>query len=93
MDDLFFVCFSQVLSIVDTNHHIPKDMKEMGFPGLKGKKKLDQKETHVDFTERITLHLSFIGISLMNSFPQVLIELRVFFFCIKTEQLIHYFTI
>eukprot|EP00268_Persea_americana_P023609 TRINITY_DN23168_c0_g2_i2.p1 TRINITY_DN23168_c0_g2~~TRINITY_DN23168_c0_g2_i2.p1 ORF type:complete len:2954 (+),score=526.87 TRINITY_DN23168_c0_g2_i2:1710-10571(+) len=73
----------KVLSIVDTNHHIPKDMKEMGFPGLKGKKKLDQKETHVDFTERITLHLSFIGISLMNSFPQELV-----FVCSKETKIV-----
>lgn len=73
MDELVFIYFLQVLSIVDTNHHIPKDMKETGFPSFKGKKKLDQ-----DFTERITLHVPFIGISLMNSSPQVLIELLHF---------------
>ncbi|XP_077218039.1 vacuolar protein sorting-associated protein, putative (DUF1162) isoform X2 [Tasmannia lanceolata] len=62
----------KVLSII-SNYHIPEDMKEAGFPGFKEKKQLNQKEIFVDFSERITIHLSFIGISLINSSPQELV--------------------
>ncbi|XP_058105015.1 uncharacterized protein LOC131248653 isoform X2 [Magnolia sinica] len=65
---------TKVLSIIDSNYHILKDVKESVFPGFKEKKKLDQRtETHVDFSERVTVHVSFIGISLIDSSPQELV--------------------
>lgn len=64
----------KVLSIIDSSCHIVKDMKETSFFGLKEKQCVDQKQDcHADFTEMATLHLPFLGISLINSSPQELV--------------------
>lgn len=64
----------KVLNIIDSSYHIVKDMKEAGFLGFKEKKEFDQiQDYHAKFSEMITLHLPFIGISLINSSPQELI--------------------
>ncbi|OVA10906.1 Vacuolar protein sorting-associated protein 13 domain [Macleaya cordata] len=64
----------KVLSIIDSSCHLLRDMKETGFPGFKEKKKLDRKqETFDDYSERISVHISFIGFSLINSYPQELL--------------------
>ncbi|XP_068635600.1 intermembrane lipid transfer protein VPS13 isoform X2 [Aristolochia californica] len=63
----------KVLSIVDSTHHVPRDVNVANLRGIKAKRKLDAKEKVTDFTERITIHLSFIGISVINSSPQELV--------------------
>ncbi|XP_008812811.3 uncharacterized protein LOC103723626 isoform X2 [Phoenix dactylifera] len=69
----------KVLSIVDSGYHIVKDMKETSFFGFKEKKNVDQKQDcYSNFTEMVTLHLPFLGISLINSSPQELV-----FACVK----------
>ncbi|KAK9110206.1 hypothetical protein Sjap_018266 [Stephania japonica] len=61
----------KVLSIINSSHHLLKDMKETCFPGFKEKRKVDQKqELMEDYNERVSLHFTFIGISVINSIPQ-----------------------
>ncbi|KAJ4962382.1 hypothetical protein NE237_022321 [Protea cynaroides] len=63
----------KVLSIIDSSYHLLKDMKKTLSPRFKGKKNAGQEEKIVDCTERISVHLSFIGVSLINSQPQELL--------------------
>ncbi|KAJ0968632.1 hypothetical protein J5N97_025549 [Dioscorea zingiberensis] len=64
----------KVFSIVDLNCHVGKDVKGTGFFGLKEKREVNQKQQcEDDFNEMITLHLPFVGVSLMNSSPQELV--------------------
>ncbi|KAH7688698.1 Vacuolar protein sorting-associated protein 13 [Dioscorea alata] len=61
-------------SIVDLNCHVVKDVKETELFGLKEKKEVNQRRwCDDDFSEMITLHLPFVGVSLMNSSPQELV--------------------
>ncbi|KAK9134941.1 hypothetical protein Syun_014271 [Stephania yunnanensis] len=61
----------KVLSIINSSHHLLKDMKETCFHGFKEKRKVDQKqELMEDYNERVSLHFTFIGISVINSIPQ-----------------------
>uniref|UniRef100_A0A1D1Z4D3 Putative vacuolar protein sorting-associated protein 13A n=1 Tax=Anthurium amnicola TaxID=1678845 RepID=A0A1D1Z4D3_9ARAE len=65
---------TKVLSIIDSRYHSLSDVKEIGFLGFKEEKKISQqKERNSDFNDRIMLHFTFIGISLINSSPQELI--------------------
>ncbi|KAL6005779.1 hypothetical protein ACLOJK_006352 [Asimina triloba] len=67
-----FSCILQVLSIVDSNYHIVRDMMETVPTDFKEKKLIDQrKDTHIDFNLRVSIHVSFTGISLIDSFPQL----------------------
>ncbi|CAA7410691.1 unnamed protein product [Spirodela intermedia] len=62
---------TKVLSIIDSRYHSLRDIDSLG---TKGKRKLSQQEErNVDFSERMILHLPFIGISLINSSPQELV--------------------
>ncbi|KAI3918818.1 hypothetical protein MKX01_042138 [Papaver californicum] len=64
----------KVLSIVDSSCHLVEDMKRTYFPGFKERRKLDQKEEKIDdYSERISVHIPFIGFSLINSYPQELL--------------------
>ncbi|XP_043712275.1 uncharacterized protein LOC122661037 [Telopea speciosissima] len=72
----------KVLSIIDSSYHLLKDMKKTHSPSFKGKNKAGQEEKIVDYTERISVHLSFIGVSLMNSQPQELL-----FICAKDTKI------
>ncbi|KAH7688715.1 Vacuolar protein sorting-associated protein 13 [Dioscorea alata] len=64
----------KVFSIVDLNCHVVKDVKETELFGLKEKKEVNQRRRcDDDFSEMITLHLPFVGVSLMNSSPQELV--------------------
>ncbi|KAF6145934.1 hypothetical protein GIB67_007953 [Kingdonia uniflora] len=64
----------KVLSIIDSSCHIVKDITETGFRGLKDKKKPYQKhDVTAEYSERISVHISFVGISLINSNPQELL--------------------
>lgn len=57
-----------MLSIVDSTHHIPS-VSHFGE-----KKKLVQKqEKFIDYTEKFSVFISYIGISLINSGPEVCI--------------------
>lgn len=58
----------QVLTIIDSSYHDLKDIQETSFLDIKGKRKADDKP--VEFTERMTIHLPFIGLSLIDSSPQ-----------------------
>ncbi|MCL7024846.1 hypothetical protein MKW94_022445 [Papaver nudicaule] len=59
----------KVLSIIDSSCHLVEDI-----PGFKEKRKLDRKEEKIDdYSERISVHISFIGLSLINSYPQELL--------------------
>ncbi|XP_073012455.1 intermembrane lipid transfer protein VPS13 isoform X2 [Typha latifolia] len=74
----------KVLSIADSRYHTLKDMKEIGFLGFKERNDIDQKQDHhVNFSEVITLHLPFIGISLISSYPQELL-----FVCAKEASIV-----
>ncbi|XP_042498014.1 uncharacterized protein LOC122076662 [Macadamia integrifolia] len=72
----------KVLSIIDSSYHLLKDMRKSHSPNFKGKNKARQDENIVDYTERISVHLSFIGVSLMNSQPQELL-----FVCAKDTKI------
>ncbi|KAL7225811.1 hypothetical protein ACSBR1_021051 [Camellia fascicularis] len=73
----------KVLSIIDSGHHVVNDAKDPRVPQFKEKRKHDQKqETSVDFTEKISIAIRFIGISLMNSHPQELL-----FACAKNTRI------
>ncbi|KAG9141648.1 hypothetical protein Leryth_015341 [Lithospermum erythrorhizon] len=64
----------KVLSIIDSTYHIKNDVNsnKLSFP--KDKRNLDQKlEPYDHYKERITINVSFIGISLMNSFAEELL--------------------
>ncbi|XP_059667459.1 uncharacterized protein LOC132312914 [Cornus florida] len=64
----------KVLSIIDSSHHILIDMKDPRDPQIKENRKHDQKqETFVDYNEKISIAVPFIGISLMNSYSQELL--------------------
>lgn len=66
-------CFAvlQVLSIMDSSYHILKDMKVPGVRQFREKRKHDQELKAVDYKEKISFNIPFIGISLINSYPQV----------------------
>lgn len=67
-------CFSvlQVLSIMDSSYHILKDMKVPSVRQFREKRKHDQElEAVLDYKEKISVNISFIGISLISSYPQV----------------------
>ncbi|XP_028107933.1 uncharacterized protein LOC114306815 isoform X2 [Camellia sinensis] len=73
----------KVLSIIDSGHHVVNDAKDPRVPQFKEKRKHDQKqETSIDFTEKISIAIPFIGISLMNSHPQELL-----FACAKNTRI------
>ncbi|KAA8547313.1 hypothetical protein F0562_003823 [Nyssa sinensis] len=64
---------TKVLSIIDSSYHILNDVKDPRVR-FKEKRKHDQKEeTFVDCKEKISVVIPFIGISLMNSYPQELL--------------------
>ncbi|XP_026401188.1 uncharacterized protein LOC113297020 isoform X1 [Papaver somniferum] len=64
----------KVLSIIDSSCHLVDDMKGTYYPGFNERRKLDQKEEKIDdYSERISVHISFIGFSLINLYPQELL--------------------
>ncbi|PSS01845.1 Vacuolar protein sorting-associated protein like [Actinidia chinensis var. chinensis] len=73
----------KVLSIVDSSYHVLNDAKNPRVPQFKGKRKHDLKqEMSVDFKEKISVAIPFIGISLINSHPQELV-----FACAKNTRI------
>ncbi|KAI3958319.1 hypothetical protein MKW98_011007 [Papaver atlanticum] len=63
----------KVLSIIDSSCHLVEDMKGTYFHGFKERRKLDPKEEKIDDYKRISFHISFIGFSLINAYPQELL--------------------
>ena len=62
----------KVLSIMDSSYHMFKDMKVPSVRQFREKRKHGQElEAVVDYKEKISVNIPFIGISLINSCPQV----------------------
>lgn len=62
----------KVLSIMDSGYHMLKDMKVPSVRQFKEKRKHDQElDAVVDYKEKISVNIPFIGISLIDSYPQV----------------------
>lgn len=64
--------FYQVLSIIDSSYHVLNDMKRLHVPRSKdnGKQAQDY-ESIVNYKEKISVDIPFLGVSLMNSHPEV----------------------
>ncbi|KAF9591494.1 hypothetical protein IFM89_004548 [Coptis chinensis] len=63
----------KVLSLLDSSY-LPDDMKDSSISGIKEKTKFDQKEEiFVEFSERISVHIPYIGVSMIDSCPQELL--------------------
>ncbi|KAG8383675.1 hypothetical protein BUALT_Bualt04G0038500 [Buddleja alternifolia] len=64
----------KVLSIIDSSHHVLSDLKSLHVTQLKDKRKQTQKyESFVNYKERLSIDIPFLGISLMNSHPEELL--------------------
>ena len=62
----------QVLCVVDSSYHILNDMKNSSAYHLREQGKHAQKQDKlIDFKEKISVVIPHIGISLINSYPQV----------------------
>uniref|UniRef100_F6I5I0 Vacuolar protein sorting-associated protein 13 VPS13 adaptor binding domain-containing protein n=1 Tax=Vitis vinifera TaxID=29760 RepID=F6I5I0_VITVI len=73
----------KVLSIMDSSYHILKDMKVPSVRQFREKRKHDQElEAVLDYKEKISVNISFIGISLISSYPQELL-----FACAKNTRI------
>lgn len=64
--------------MVDARYHVPNVMKRVGFAGFKEKKGDDLGDSALKITESVHMHFSSIGISLINSSPQVLMSENVY---------------
>ncbi|KAE9461490.1 hypothetical protein C3L33_06604, partial [Rhododendron williamsianum] len=77
----------KVLSIIDSSYHVLNDAKDPRVSLFKGKRKPYQKqESSVDFNEKISVSIPFIGISLIDSHPQNL-DQQKFSFQISSFQI------
>lgn len=64
--------FYQVLSIIDSSYHVLNDLKRLHVPQLKENGKQAQEyESFVNYKEKVSVDIPFLGISLMNSHPEV----------------------
>ncbi|WCJ32878.1 hypothetical protein M5689_014275 [Euphorbia peplus] len=65
---------TKVLSIVDSEYHNVKDLKNPSSSPFRVNSKYEQKQEHfVDYTEKFSLAISSIGISMVNAYPQELL--------------------
>ncbi|KAJ4705608.1 putative Vacuolar protein sorting-associated protein [Melia azedarach] len=65
---------TKVLSIVDSSYHILKDVKNQSTLQYEEPKKQEQKEEKlVNYRERFSLEIPYVGVSLVNSYPQELL--------------------
>lgn len=75
---IFF--FFQVLSVLDSNYHIFNDVKKSSVPLPTEKRLCDHSLVRAsEYKEKISICVPYIGISLIDSYPQV-IELATFLF-------------
>ncbi|KAL7090722.1 hypothetical protein ACP275_12G059000 [Erythranthe tilingii] len=64
----------KVLSIIDSSYHVLNDLKSLHVPQLKDKGKQTQKyESFINYKERFSVEIPFLGVSLMNSRPEELL--------------------
>ncbi|KAL0336666.1 UNVERIFIED_CONTAM: Vacuolar protein sorting-associated protein 13 [Sesamum radiatum] len=64
----------KVLSIIDSSYHVLNDLKSLHVPQLKDKGRQTQKyDSFVNYKERLSVDIPFLGISLMNSHPEELL--------------------
>ncbi|KAL2933168.1 putative vacuolar protein sorting-associated protein 13D [Bienertia sinuspersici] len=65
---------SEVLSIIDSNCHVLEEVKGRSYL-LSGKRKESEEEMvmFLDYKEKISVKISFIGISVIDSYPQELL--------------------
>lgn len=69
---LFTVSILQVLSIVDSSYHILKDIKsQANLRGQEQRKQEQKQEKLVNYRERFSFNIPCIGVSMINSYPQV----------------------
>lgn len=62
----------QVLCVIDSSYHILNDMKNSSVYQFREKRKHAQRqEKLVDYKEKISVVIPHVGISLINSDPQV----------------------
>ncbi|KAM7261915.1 hypothetical protein ACFE04_020992 [Oxalis oulophora] len=65
---------TKVLSIIDASYHIFKDSNDQDANRLQGRKEKDEKDDNfVNYREKFSLTISYIGISLISSQPQELL--------------------
>ncbi|KAK6259268.1 hypothetical protein SCA6_013742 [Theobroma cacao] len=65
---------TKVLSIIDSTYHILKDMEDHSTIRFQEKQKQEEKqEKSVDYKEKFSLTIPYMGISLVNSYPQELL--------------------
>ncbi|KAL5726588.1 hypothetical protein ACHQM5_009620 [Ranunculus cassubicifolius] len=63
----------KVLNLFDSSY-LPKEMKDIDFPGIKEKRRVDSKEEmFIDYCGRISFDISSIGVSLISSYPEELL--------------------
>ena len=78
----------QVLSIIDSSHHVLNDLPTSDTFKFKIKQKEAQKrESFGPFNQKILVDIPFIGISLMNSYPEVCKNVSNFYIAAETIQL------
>ncbi|XP_011075732.1 uncharacterized protein LOC105160162 isoform X3 [Sesamum indicum] len=64
----------KVLSIIDSSYHVLNDLKSLHVRQLKDKGRQTQKyESFVNYKERLSIDIPFLGISLMNAHPEELL--------------------
>ncbi|KAL8519790.1 hypothetical protein ACS0TY_010650 [Phlomoides rotata] len=64
----------KVLSIIDSSYHVLSDLKRLHVPQLKDNGKQTQKcESFLNYKERFSIGIPFLGVSLMNSHPEDLL--------------------
>lgn len=71
--------YFQVLSVLDSNYHIFNDVKKSSVPHTTEKRLYDNNLVRAsEYKEKISIFVPYIGISLIDSYPQV-IELATLF--------------
>lgn len=60
----------QVFSIIDSSYHVMKDMKNQTQIRSQGKDEQKQDNLAI-YRERFSLNIPYIGISVIDSYPQV----------------------
>lgn len=64
----------KVISIIDSGYHILRDIKDPRARRYRGERQHDQRQgACVDYTEKISVSIPYIGISLMDSYPKELL--------------------
>ncbi|XP_042063836.1 uncharacterized protein LOC121807630 isoform X2 [Salvia splendens] len=62
---------SEVLSIIDSSYHVLNDLKRLHVPQLKDNgKQAKEYASFVNYKEKVSVDIPFLGVSLMNSHPE-----------------------